>query len=336
MSQANVPVIGSIPSNSGQAPRDVELARLAAGQHGLVTFGDLRRLGFAQSTVSYQLRMGRLHRVQHGVYAVGHARLSPDGRGLAAVLSIGPGAVLSHVSAAVVWGLLEDRGGPAHVSVARQVRSRRGIRVHSVRRLDACDRTCEAGIPVTTAARTILDLAETASEPALRRAVRQAQVLRRVNERELRVQLDRARGRRGAPRLAALIADGPAPTRSELEDRVLELLVRHSFPRPAVNAVLEGFPRRVEVDFMFEEARVILEADGARYHDNRLARRADVDKQAMLEAAGYRVVRLTWSQVTRDVEQTVRRLRRVFATQGAVVRRPPVSGTDDANSSAAV
>jgi very-short-patch-repair endonuclease len=92
--------------------------------------------------------------------------------------------------------------------------------------------------------------------------------------------------------------------------------MEHGFPRPVVNVAVDGLPRRVEVDFLFADHRVILEADGARYHDHRLARQTDAAKQATLEAAGYRVVRLSWCQVTREVEQTVRRLRHVLGAPG--------------------
>lgn len=293
------------------------IARLATRQYGVVTSVQLRHAGLRRGAVEYRLRIGRLHRVHWGVYAVGHTRLSHAGRCLAAALSLGPDAVVSHSSAAVLWGLLADRGAPAHVTVARNVHARLGVRVHTVRHLDFDDRTRRARIPVTTVARTLLDLADTASEPALRRAVREAHVQRLVDEPTLRVQLQRAHGRRGAPRLDALIQDGPAPTRSELEDRMLALLRSHGFPQPLVNTRLPGFPRRMEPDFLFPDRGLVIEADGERYHDNRLARRDDATKMALLEAAGYRVVRVNWHQLTAETEQTVRRLRRVFAARWA-------------------
>jgi predicted transcriptional regulator of viral defense system len=304
----------------GRTTLDVRLARVAARQHGVVTVAQMRALGFTYNAINHRTRAGRLHRVRHGVYAVGHSNVSWEGRNLAAVLATGPGAVLSHLSAAVLWGLLAERHSRVAVTVDRRVRSRPGIRVHAVRHLDAAERTREAGIPVTTVARTLIDLAAVASEPALRRAVREAQVQRKVHEQGLEALLERAERRHGVGRLAALIASGPAPTRSELEDRTLALLRKHGFPPPAVNVAIDGLPRRVEVDFLFAGLGVILETDGARYHDHRLAREGDAAKQAMLEAAGYRVVRLCWCQATRDVEQTVRRLRHVLPAGAS--RRP--------------
>jgi predicted transcriptional regulator of viral defense system len=288
------------------------VARLAARQHGVVALWQLRALGLAAHEIKYKVRAGRMHPMRRGVYAVGHAGVSWEGRCLAAVLAIGDGAVASHMSAAALWGVLDERPGPIDVAVARRVRSSRGIRVHSVRCLPRADTAKISGVPVTTVPRTLLDLADVAPERTLRRAVRQAAVHHQVDERALRGQLQRAQGRHGAPRLAALIADGPAPTRSELEDRTLELLRTHGFPRPVVNATLAGLARRVEVDFLFAEHGLIVEADGARYHDNRIARQDDAARQAMLEAAGYRVVRVTWAQITRETAQTVSRLRRAF------------------------
>jgi hypothetical protein len=298
-------------SKNGRTRPDADLVSTAERQHGIVTIGQLRAAGLADCDVTHRVRTARLHRLRRGVYAVGHTSVSREGRVLAAVLAVGDDAVASHTSAAALWGVLDERPGPVHVTVARRVGGRRGIRVHPVRRLRPGIGLGSAKSP-SPPPRTLLDLADVAGERTLRRAVRQALVQRQVDERALHGQLARARGRHGARRLAALIADGPAPTRSELEDRTLELLRTHGLPRPVVNARLTGLPRPVEVDFLFVEHALVIEADGARYHDNRIAREDDAACQAMLEAAGYRVVRVTWVQVTRETAQTVRRLRGVF------------------------
>jgi len=312
----DVPAVSSILSKKVQAPPDGLLAVIAGRQHGVVTVAQLRASGLGDAAIGYRVRMGRLHRLYRGVYAVGHPVVPVPGHRLAAVLAVGPAAVLSHLSAAAVWDLVDVRPQVVDVTVARPVRSRRGIRVHAVRDLDTRDHTSVDGIPITTVARTLLDLAEVAGDRTLRRAVREAYVQRRVDERALRDVLGRSRGRHGAPRLAAIVASGFVPTRSELEDRVLDLLLAHGLPRPAVNVVLPGLARRVEVDFLFEDARLVVEADGARFHDNRLARDADAARQAMLEAAGFRVVRVNWTQVTKHPGQTVRRLRQAVGDRG--------------------
>jgi len=200
--------------------------------------------------------------------------------------------------------------------VTGAIRSRSGIRVHRARKFDRRDRARIGGVPVTTVARTLLDLAEVVGPRILRRAVREAYVQRLVDERGLKAALNRAHGRHGAPRLAALVAPGLVATRSELEDRMLHLIRTHGLPEPLVNARLAGLPRRVEVDFLFADAGLVVETDGARYHDNALAR--EIERQAMLEAAGYRVLRVNWRQVTRDTDETVRRIRRALA----LTRRP--------------
>ncbi len=280
---------------------------LAREQFGVVSTCQLMELGFAAATISDRVRLGKLHRVERGVYAVGHDVLVAEGRWMAALLYAGRGAVLSHVSAAVHWGLLDDRGGKKHVTVARRAGSET-VHVHGVRRLSRDQWTCHRGIPVTTVPRTLLDLAELkkeVSDRALRRAVSQALVLKLTDVRALRAQLARSRGRRGCARLAELLDAGVAPTRSVLEERLLALVRAAKLPEPCVNARVAT----LEVDLLFAAQRVIVEADGARYHDNPVARLRDGERQALLEEAGYQVVRVNWGQVTREPAQTARRLR---------------------------
>jgi very-short-patch-repair endonuclease len=296
------------------------VAATAARQHGLVTTAQLRAAGIAPDTITAWVRCGRLHRVHRCVYAVGHRALGDKGWLLAAVLAVGADAAVSHLSAGRLWGVVRDRINVPRSAVdvisPRRVRRRPDIRTHYAPVLDRADRMLFGRIPVTTPERTLLDLAGLLPEDRLRRAVRQAEVERLVNRRDLQFQLSRApAGCRGAGRLAAVIAIGPAPTRSELEDRTLDLLQRNGFPRPQVNVRVRTLRRSFEVDFLFCDLRLVVEADGDRYHGTRLAREADAQRQADLEAAGYRVVRLNWRQVTREEDETVRRLRRVVADQ---------------------
>jgi hypothetical protein len=297
------------------------VAATAARQHGLVTTAQLLATGIASDTITAWLRRGRLHRVHRGVYSVGHRALGDEGWLLAAVLAVGPDAAVSHLSAGRLWGVVRDRikvqRSAVYVISPRHVRRRPYIRTHHAPGLDRGDRMLFGRIPITSPARTLLDLAGLLPQDRLRRAVRQAEVERLVNRRDLEFQLSRAPAGRPAPcRLAAVIAVGPAPTRSELEDRTLDLLLRHDFPRPLINVAPPGLDRKLEVDFLFPDLRLVVEADGDRYHGTRLAREADAQRQADLEAAGYRVVRLNWRQVTREEGQTVRRLRRIVADEG--------------------
>jgi len=296
---------------------DGAIARTAGKQHGVVTAAQLRALGVNQNALEHRLRVGRLHRLHRGVYAVGHRRVSREGHVLAGVLSVGADAVVSHRSAAVVWGLIADRGGPVDVTVSRRLHPRPPVHIHIDRHgLEKRDRTRTAGIPVTTVPRTLLDLAAVVSEPILRRAVRQAYVERLVDEGTLSAQLDRGAARHGASRLAQLLGPKLLPTRSELEDRVLDLLKTRGFARPAVNVVPAGLRRRIEVDFLYADAGLVIEADGARYHDSRVARDEDAARQALLEEAGYQVLRVDWTQVTQRPGQTARRLRQALGTRG--------------------
>ena len=312
MSRRDVTALSPDPSEKVRSPPDALLAGIARRQHGVVTVPQLRACGLGDSAIGHRAQVGRLHRLHRGVYAVGHAGVSEQGRYLAAILAVGHGAVLSHRSAAALWGLVRSRPGAADVTVAVCIHSRRGIRVHAVRHIDAREQTRIERVPVTTVARTLLDLADVLSPGALRRVVREAYAQQRVDEQQLWAVLSRANGRHGAPRLSALIAPGLVATRSELEDRMLDLVQAYGLPRPLVNARLADLPRGVEVDFLFPDARLVVEADGARFHDNRLARESDVARQAMLEAAGYRVLRVTWTQVTQQARETARRLQRAL------------------------
>lgn len=280
---------------------------MASRQFGVVTGGQLRGLGMTQRAIEGRVAAGRLHRLHRGVYAVGHQNLSTNASFIAAVLAVGDGAALSHASAAALFGFAAAEHGPVHVTVARRVAQRKGIAVHPVRALPVEDTTRHHGIWTTTAARTLLDLAGVLTERALRRAVHEAEVQRRVNQRQLEDQLARANGRTGAALLEAVVADGPTPTRSELEERTLELLIECGY-QPKTNACVEDVPGEPEVDFFFPEFRLVVEADGGRYHDTPHRRREDAKKQALLEAHGYRVIRVTWHQVTRKKEQTALRL----------------------------
>jgi very-short-patch-repair endonuclease len=268
---------------------------------------------------------GRLHLIFRGVYAVGHSEITQKARFLAAVLSVGPDALLSHRSAAILWGFWpgdpgdpgdpDDETTPVDVTVPRRIRQRDdGIRIHVVRRLATQDMTRRHRIPVTTAARTALDLIDVfSSDRALERAVHEAEAQRVLSHPQLQKQLARASGRRGAGRLARIVADGPAPTNSPLEDATLELLRRHGFPKPQCQARVLGY----RVDFLFEQYKLIIETDGDQYHGTKFARKTDARKQAKLEAGGYRVARLTWDDVFKLEGQTVRRLRLAAARPAA-------------------
>jgi predicted transcriptional regulator of viral defense system len=208
----------------GQTP-DARVARLAQRQHGIVTARQLRTLGISTAALKYRIRVGRLHPIHRGVYAVGHRNLSEKALFIAAVAAIGADAALSHVSAAALWSMTRS-GRDVDVTTTRSVKARKGIRLHVVRALPPTDVTRRHGIPVTTPARTILDVADVFDDRKLARTVHEGEVQRMVTNAALRAQLRRSPGRRGATKLAAIVDEGPIRTRSELEEATYYLLRR--------------------------------------------------------------------------------------------------------------
>jgi hypothetical protein len=281
---------------------DARVARLAAEQWGVVSIAELLECGLSHKTVFTRVRAGRLHPLHRGVYAVGHANPPLNGRFLAAVKACGSTAVLSHFSAAALYGFLTWDDRYPEITSPR-AHKHPGIRAHRST-LDPRDTTRHQTIRTTTPARTLLDLSAKLKFDALRRATRQAQVLRLVSMRQLTDVLGRSHG---AANLAKVVADGPAPTRSELEDAVLDLIVTGGLQPPDVNVPLRIANRRVIPDFRWPAQRLVVEADGAAWHDHRLAREDDVERQALLEAHGERVVRVTWDQAIRHRAQTLAR-----------------------------
>jgi very-short-patch-repair endonuclease len=278
---------------------DNRVARVAARQWGVVSIAELRECGLTDKAVWFRVRRGWLHPLHRGVYAVGHPNPPLNGRFLAATKACGPTAVLSHFSAATLFGLVAWDGRHPEVT-ATKAKTHKGIRVHRTASLDAQDITRRHGIATTTPARTILDLSSMLKFDELRRLVREAQSFKIVTLGELR---PRAKGN-----LARIIATGPAPTRSELEDAVLDLIQKGRLQHPDVNVPVNIEGRRVVPDFRWPQQRLVIEADGAAWHDHRMAREDDVDRQALLEAYGERVVRVTWAQATTHPAQTLARL----------------------------
>ncbi|MEA2220947.1 MAG: hypothetical protein QOJ35_3573 [Solirubrobacteraceae bacterium] len=286
-------------------PPDVRVAILAAEQDGVVSTAQLHARGLNNAAIAVRVRNGRLHRIHQGVYAVGHEAITLRGRFMAAVLACGDGAVLSHAAAGALWGFLTwDERLPEVTVVGSGGRRRPGLRIHRARGLDPRDVRRNLAIPVTTVERALLDLADDLPDKGLRRATRQAQAMNLTNVRLIADVLTRADGRRGARRLARLIADGPAPTRSELEDVVLDLVVAAGLARPQINRRLG----RVYPDLRWPQERLTVECDGRAWHAGKLATEDDAERQARLEADGERVLRVTWQQVVAQPQLTVRRL----------------------------
>lgn len=294
---------------------DAEIASIAGRQHGLISLEQLRGLGIDRGAAHQRVRAGRLHPVHDGVYAVGFPTLTRDRQLMAAVLACGPDAALSHRSAAELWGLRPDERDSVDVTApGRRGRSPRGIDAHRHSSLRASDVIRVRGIPCTNVERTLLDLAALVPIWGLRKAVAEAEVLRMLDHAKLRRLIQRNRGRRGVARLR-LVLDELHPqvkrTRSELERRFLRMCVRADLPSPEVNASLEIDGRRLEPDFLWRDAGLIIEADGRRYHDTDSAFQLDRRREQRLQLAGWRVSRCTWEQVeneSRRLAETIRGL----------------------------
>ena len=293
----------------GPPPADARVAEIAAANQGRVSVAQLAACGLDDAAVARRVAKGWLHRVHTGVYAVGHAGADFRADVTAAVLAGGPTAVASHWTAAALHGFVRWDGRRIDVTiVGRSGRSRPGIRFHRPRRLDPRDTTRVDGIAATTAARALLEIAPQLSDRRLKRAVRQAQAERAANVRQIADVLRRASRRRGAKRLAAIVATGPAPTASGHEDVVLDLILDAGLAHPAVNPRLVTAAGTYRPDFRWAAPRLILEVDSA-WHDGPLNHELDADRQADLEAAGERVLRTTLQQAILDPGRLVRRLR---------------------------
>ena len=281
---------------------------LAARQHGVVARAQLLEAGVAAHIIDHRLARGCIDAVHRGVYRVGPAAL-PHERELAAVLACGGSAVLSHRSAALLCGLLPDSlgGGPVDVTSPGGHRTAlQGVRVHRVSCLPADEVTLVEAIPVTVPARTLLDLAGQSGVRELEQAVAQAERAGLAARAELARLATRHPHRPGMRAIRRLLAAGaePAFTRSEAENRFLALIRKAQLPAPATNAALRGY----EVDFLWRAEGLVVEIDGFAFHASSAAFERDRRRDAVLAAAGLRVMRITWRQVSAEPEALLVRL----------------------------
>jgi very-short-patch-repair endonuclease len=275
----------------------------------------LVELGLDARIVDKRVAAGRLHRIHQGVYAVGHTATSPNQQRMAAVLACGPDAVLSHRSAAALWGIRQSSGTRIDVTApGRRGRTPAGIAAHRDASLTEADRTKIEGIPCTSLARTLLDLAAIVSPRQLRNAVTQAEVQRVFDLEALREVIGRSRGRRGVARLKAAIAHHDPReqlARYELERRFLRLCRRADLPMPEVNASLFVGGDLIMPDFLWRDAGLVVESDGREVHGTVSAFEADRRRDQRLTVAGWTVIRCTWRQVMNQphqLSQTIRTL----------------------------
>jgi very-short-patch-repair endonuclease len=298
---------------------DAEIAALAARQHGVVTTAQLAALGLAQRGVSHRAAAGRLHRVHRGVYAVGHPILSANGYRMAAVLACGPGAALSHASAAALWEIRPTAATRIDVSTPRAGGrgKRRGIRMHRAAKLTRDEVTERHAIRVTTPARTLLDLAAQLPRRALERALDEAVTRELFDLTALDAVVRAHPSERGAGALRSALQThrpGTTATKSNLEELMLAICDAHHLERPVVNTWVEG----LEVDFHWPAQRLIVEADSYRYHRTRMAFDRDRERDAILVGAGYRTLRFSDRQLADRPSDVVAALARALGLAQAV------------------
>lgn len=290
------------PIPAQRSPRDVDaaIAALAARQHGVVEHSQLIGGGVTRHEISR--RVGAfMHRIHRGVYAVGHRKLTREGRWLAAVLAVGDDAVLSHESAAALLELRLGKERLIHVTAPTKRRDPSGVRVHRAA-IEPTDIWTRQGIPVTSAARTIFDLAATLQPNAVEKLIREAEYAHLTSAAALTSRLSTSAPRRGSRTLAKalhLTGQTRGRARSPLEDDFLHFLRRHALPLPELNATLELNGNRIEVDCLWRRQRVIAELDGGDAHRTTHAFHADRARDLSLQAAGWRTVRVT-SRALRD------------------------------------
>jgi hypothetical protein len=312
--------------------RELVLAELFARQQTVATTAQLDALGLSPRAVRRRAEIGRLHRIYPGVYSTTPPSLLPRrARWLAAVLACGPGAVLSHRSAAALWGIRASARSAIDITTAGSRRGRQleGIDAHRASTLTATDVTVVDGIPCTSLGRTLLDLAAVVPRRPVERAIDQAEVLEIFDLRAVEDVLGRNRTLPGAPVVRAVLDDYQRDeahfstlTESDLEEGFLALCDAAGFPRPEIQQYLT-LPggEVVRADFLWREQRVVIESDGRRFHSTYWTREENARRDLLLAEAGWRPLRVTWRMVFRTAAETPRTLGGLLARAGVSI--PP-------------
>lgn len=294
------------PARGGRlAKRERELSKVANRQHGVISRRQLLDAGMGPRTIRRWIEAGRIHPLFHGVYAMGREAVSRRGRWLGAVLAAGDGSLLSHRSAAAMWGLM-GHFEPVEVTVSSRKRVP-GVVFHECG-IHPEERTAVNGIPVTSVARALLDAAEVVDEGEFERAFEEADRLGLLDVPALEAVCARGFGRRGLKRVRAVLETARPTTRSPLEARLLSLCRQHSLPLPETNAEVLGR----EVDALWPEQRLMVEADSFEFHSHRAAFERDRARDAAMQVAGYRVVRVTHRRLDEEPKKVAAQLRRLL------------------------
>jgi very-short-patch-repair endonuclease len=265
-------------------------------QNGAIKIEQLLRAGLTRSAIRSRVAHGRLVPLFYGVYGVGDPELVALMRPSGALLSIGESAVLSHRSAAAVWGLAQPDPQVIDVTViASNPKPREGVRIHRVKQLR--DTTTHQNLPITTPARTMIDFASQASSSELADAFGEARAKCRLTDAKLNAALKRApRNHPGAAVVRRMLSQGGTHDRSKAERLMRKLCRQAELPQPLTNIILHGHL----VDFLWPDQRLIIEVDGYDTHGNRQAFENDRRRDQTHTAAGYVVIRITWRHLQHE------------------------------------
>jgi len=296
---------------------------MAARQHGVVSRGQLRGLGLSDGAIEKAVETGRLHAAFRGTFGVGTPPRGSHARMLAAVLACGDGALVSHLAAAYLLGLRDH--SPSSVEVIAPGESGRaieGVRRRHVRLPIGTEAGQCRGVPCTSPSRTVVDVAGMLGERGVRAMVERAAVRSMLDLAEIERVMSRGR-RRGAPTLRRILrewlprgeaaAGGGMALRSELEARLLAMIGAAGLPTPICNQAVQADGMTLVVDFLWPAQRLVVEADGERFHGHSVAFERDRRRDRALQVAGYRVVRLTYRQIESEPEAAIAAIRRLLA-----------------------
>jgi very-short-patch-repair endonuclease len=298
-----------------QGSSAVDLVRLARSQNGAISGDQLRTAGVTRGAIRGRVRRGRLVRVLRDVYVIGDPALMPLALPSAVLLSLGETAVLSHGSAATIWGLAEPDPQTIDVTVIRRNPGpRQGVRLHRVKRLDPRDATTRSNLRVTSLARTAIDFASQASSSERHHAFGEARAKHRLTDAALHKALNRLPDNHpGAVIVRAMLKSNDTYDRSKAERIMRKLCRQAQLPQPLVNRPLHGFL----VDFLWPNENLIVEVDGYGTHGTRQAFENDRRRDQVHAANGYVVIRITWEQLQNEPLAVIARIAQALAHRRA-------------------
>ena len=284
--------------SAAQARRDRVAGWVASQQLHLITTPPAIAAGFTNRALTTRCKNGLMHRVHQGVYLVGQPTFLPGAPELAGVLACGEEAVVSDISACALFGLASGCDDAVDITVVGCRRTRSGIRIHRVDALEDADRGHLRGIPIVSPARALLDFAAEATGDELERGIAEAYALRLTTEPEINATIARNPYRSGVRALRAELnrEGGPAWTKREAERRMKLLLRKADLLTPVTQYRVAGYP----ADFAWPAQKLIVEVDGYQFHGHRLAFERDRRRDQAHVLAGYRVIRITWRQLTEE------------------------------------